>query len=118
MNPPLHFEIIFPLTSFLASKAFSIFFQELAFLAFSRLTTTSPLKFSTFSNKTSIFAPTLILSNSFVSLNSSTGIAPSLFKPNSTKTNFFPISLTVPIAISPSLNFLFPRSSERSFWNS
>ena len=117
-KPPFTFEIITPVTSFLFSKAFSIFFQDFALLAFSLLTTTSPFLFSIFSNKTSIFDPTSILSISLVSLNSSIGIAPELFNPRSTKTNFFPISSIVPLVISPSLNFLFIRSSDRSFSNS
>ena len=62
--------------------------------------------------------PIFILSISFVNLNSSIGIKPSLFNPKSINTNFFPILLMVPVDISPSLNFLPSRSLESSFSNS
>jgi len=55
------------------------------------------------------------LSISLVSLNSSIGIAPLDFNPKSIKIYFLPISSTVPVVISPSLNFLLPSLEKEVF---
>ena len=108
ITPPLHLEVILPMTGSFASYAFSNSYHPFIFLALVAETTTSPFLSSIFSSRTGTFEPSFILSKILIlliSFISKTGsdLSPSINK----KTNLSVIFVTIPSIILPSSIFIF-----------
>ena len=117
-TPPLTVFLITPLTFSCFSKASSIFFQDLARLAFSILKTILPFLSSVLSKKTSISLPSSRLSisawgNSLIST-SPLDLAPLI----NTCTNLSSTFSTIPLTIELSFKNIFSKFSDINFANS
>ena len=117
-TPPLTVFLIIPLTFSCFSNASSIFFHDLALLAFSILKTIFPFLSSVLSRKTSISFPSSKLSNSAWGISFLSTI-PLDFAPFiKTCTYLSSIFSTVPVTIELSLRVIFSKLSESNFANS
>ena len=101
VKPPFTLPVMIPITVSLASKACSSLIHASAALAFSRDNCVAPKPSSNVSNATSTISPTTTVTSPFSFWNSSTGMAPSDFKPALTMTTSEPTLTTMPDTILP-----------------